>query len=128
MVNIKKKRILKKQSLRTFINKNYGVGPTMGNVLSMQIGLNPRFRKSKLTKKHVLTIRRKVNKMYIGLKMKKDFRKRIIEFIRLKTYRGTRHKLKLPAHGQRTRTNGKTKKRFRYQTKTVFLTIIIVEI
>jgi small subunit ribosomal protein S13 len=114
MINIKKRKPSKKQSLRAFVDKNYGTGSRTGSVLSIQIGLNPRFRRSKLTKKHVLIIKRKVNQMYIGHKMKKDLRSRIVELIKVKTYRGMRHKLKLPSHGQRTRTNGKTKRKFRY--------------
>lgn len=112
--NIKKKKRLKKPNLRTFLDKNYGMGSVTGNILSTQIGLNPRFRRPKLTKKHILKIKRKVNQMFVGRTMKKNLRKRIIELIRLKTYRGMRHKYKLPSHGQRTRTNGKTKKKFRY--------------
>jgi small subunit ribosomal protein S13 len=114
MINIRKKKPSKKQSLRAFLDKNYGTGSVTGTILSIQIGLNPRFRRSKLTKKHVLIIKRKMNQLYIGSKMKKDVRARIVELIKVKTYRGMRHKSKLPSHGQRTRTNGKTKKKFNY--------------
>jgi small subunit ribosomal protein S13 len=112
--NVRTKKRLKKSNLRAFLDKNYGTGSVTGNILSTQIGLNPRFRKPKLTKKHILKIKRKVNQMYVGHKMKKNLRKRIVDLIKLKTYRGMRHKYKLPSHGQRTRTNGKTKKKFRY--------------
>lgn len=114
MVNMKKKKLLRKHSLKSFLTQNFGVGLGTCDVLSRLMGLNSRFPKSRLMKKHVLIIKKKARKMYIGSKMKKILRERIINHIKLKNYIGIRHKLKLPAHGQRTRTNAKTKKKFRY--------------
>lgn len=116
--NLSKKQklgaITKRHRFGIFLKKNYGLGSGTRDYLSVSMGLNPRFRQIKLKKRQVSIINKKSHNMYFGAIMKENLRSRIIAYIRLKTYRGIRHQLKLPSHGQRTHTNGKTKKKFRY--------------
>lgn len=112
---IKKKKSFRNFTLDYFLTNNYGVGLWTCYTLSVLVGLNQRFGiRRRLRIKQVLFMKRKTCNMYIGIDVIKDLRERIIDLIKLKTYRGTRHKMKLPSHGQRTHTNGKTKQKFRY--------------
>ncbi len=112
MIKVKKKSF-RKFTLGSFLITNYGAGLKTCYVLSTIIGLNQRFRKRRrLRRKHVLIIKKKARKIYIGSKLKLRVQDRLLRLIKLKTYRGIRHKMKLPSHGQRTHTNGKTKKKF----------------
>lgn len=110
-----KVRYKKKNTFVSFLSKNFGLGAGLKNVMSSFLGLNIRFRRVlRLRAKHVLIIKKKTGLMDFGSIKKKDIRERILLLIRIKAYRGMRHKMKHPSRGQRTHTNGKTKKKFRY--------------
>lgn len=105
----------KKKNLVAFLSKNFGFGAGLKGVMSSFLGLNIRFcRVLKLRAKHILIVKKKTDLMEFGSVKKQDIRERIILLIRIKSYRGMRHKMKHPSRGQRTHTNGKTKKKFRY--------------
>lgn len=104
----------KRNTLGYFLTKNYGVGKGLREFLTLFIGLNDRFRSCRLKTRHFVLIRKKGRLMLFGKEAKKDLRERMLLMIRIKTYRGMRHKMKYPSRGQRTHTNGKTKKKFRY--------------
>lgn len=113
MVKDKKKKYFRKFTLGSFLKINYGVGLKTCDSLSALLGLNKRFRKHvRLRKNHLLLIKQEMHYMYIGAVLGKDIKGRIKNLIKLRTYRGIRHKMKLPSRGQRTHTNGKTKKKF----------------
>ena len=105
---------LKRNTLGYFFIKNYGVGKGFRRFLASFIGLNGRFHSLKLKKTHLALIKKKGSQIRFGSELKKDLRADILLLIHLKTYRGIRHKMKYPSRGQRTHTNGKTKKKFRY--------------
>lgn len=95
--------------------KNFGFGVGLQSVMSSFLGINNRFRRGfRLRAKHILIFKKKSELMDFGSVKKKDIRERILLLIRIKAYRGMRHKMKHPSRGQRTHTNGKTKKKFRY--------------
>lgn len=105
----------KKKTLVAFIFKSFGFGAGLKDVMSGFLGLNIRFRRVlRLRAKHILIVKKKTGLMNFGGTEKKNIRERILVLIRIKSYRGMRHKMKHPSRGQRTHTNGKTKKKFRY--------------
>ena len=53
----------------------------------------------------------KINEYDKALKL--QIQKNIKFLHKIKSYRGIRHSFKLPSRGQRTKTNAKTKKRFK---------------
>lgn len=98
-----------------FLSKSFGFGAGLKNVMSDFLGLNIRFRRVlRLRTKHVLIVKKKTDLMDFGSIKKRNIRERVLLLIRIKSYRGMRHKMKHPSRGQRTHTNGKTKKKFRY--------------
>src|SRR5512143_3991222 len=89
----------------------FGVGPTRARQILASTRVSPDTRIKDLTESEVTAIREFITKNY---KVEGDLRrstqmniKRLIEF---GSYRGLRHRRNLPVHGQRTRTNSRTRK------------------
>jgi small subunit ribosomal protein S13 len=89
----------------------YGVGLTRSQKILKQANIKPDTRVKDLTEAEVNRIREILEKNY---KIEGDLRREVTQNInRLKeilAYRGLRHKLGLPVHGQRTKTNSRTKR------------------
>ncbi len=89
----------------------YGVGRKNVVKILKSAGVDAAKRAKDLTEDEVSKIQKIVDS---GLKVEGDLRKEIQENIkRLKqigSYRGKRHSLNLPARGQRTRTNARTRR------------------
>lgn len=89
----------------------YGVGPTRSLKILTQSNVKPDTRVKDLTEGEIGRIREVLEKNF---KIEGDLRREVSQNIsRLKeigSYRGTRHRLGLPVHGQRTKTNSRTKR------------------
>lgn len=89
----------------------YGIGLTRSKKILEQTKINPDTRVKDLTEGEIGRIREVLEKNY---KVEGDLRREVsLNVSRLKevgSYRGTRHKLGLPVHGQRTKTNSRTKR------------------
>jgi small subunit ribosomal protein S13 len=98
--------------LKNFSNI-YGVNSKKVKNLCQNFGLNPSNKDFKVKKKNngFVVKNFKINEYDKNLKL--QIRKNIKFLNQIRTYKGVRHNLKLPVRGQRTKTNGKTKKRFK---------------
>ena len=89
----------------------YGIGSTIANEICKNIGISDDKRVNKLTDEEVLKIREYIEKKH---KVEGDLRSEVSLNIKrltdLGTYRGLRHRKKLPVRGQRTHTNARTRK------------------
>jgi len=89
----------------------YGIGRTTASRILAETGVNPDIRVKDLTDADVALLRD-----YIGqnCKTEGDLRREvqlnIKRLIEIGCYRGLRHRRNLPARGQRTRTNSRTRK------------------
>lgn len=89
----------------------FGIGPTNGKLIldKLKITNNPKF--SELTQTQIDQIRDAVEKQHV---VEGDLRQVINQNIRrlkeINSYRGSRHAHSLPARGQRTKTNARTKR------------------
>jgi len=88
----------------------FGVGrPTSKKILE-QTGVSPDVRVRDLTEAQLQQLRDAIG----GLTTEGDLRRQVAMNIKrlseIGSYRGLRHRRKLPAHGQRTRTNARTVK------------------
>jgi len=89
----------------------YGIGPTTANEICKVVGISDDKRVNKLADDEVLKIRE-----YIENKHKVEGDLRSVASLNIKrltdlgTYRGLRHRKKLPVRGQRTHTNARTRK------------------
>ena len=89
----------------------YGIGPTIANEICKIANISDDKRVNKLTDEEVLKIREYIESKY---KVEGDLRSEaslnIKRLTDLGTYRGLRHRKKLPVRGQRTHTNARTRK------------------
>jgi len=89
----------------------YGVGPTRAKETIEATGLSPDLRARDLTDENIAVLRAYLEGNY---KIEGDLRREVAADIRRKIeigcYQGLRHRRGLPVHGQRTKTNARTRK------------------
>ena len=89
----------------------YGIGQTRAKEILAATNVNPDQRIKDLSEADLATLREFINKNY---KLEGDLRREtqmnIKRLIEIGCYRGLRHRRSLPVHGQRTKTNARTRK------------------
>jgi len=89
----------------------YGIGPTSSRQILSKTQINPDTRVRDLTEDEVHRLREIIDRDH---KVEGDLRREVALNIKRLTeigcYRGLRHRRNLPVHGQRTRTNARTKR------------------
>jgi small subunit ribosomal protein S13 len=89
----------------------YGVGRTRSKQTLANTGIDPNTRVKDLTDDQLLALREHIEGVY---KVEGDLRREVAADIRRKveigSYQGIRHRRGLPVHGQRTKTNARTRK------------------
>lgn len=89
----------------------YGIGPAHAKNILTSAKVNPITRVKDLTEKELDDIRSEIDSKYT---VEGDLQRIVTGNIKrlkdIQAYRGVRHKNNLPAHGQRTRTNARTKR------------------
>ena len=89
----------------------YGLGRTSSRKIVEAAKLSPDTRVKSLTEEEVSRLREEIEKNY---KVEGDLRREITQnikrLIEIGCYRGLRHRRGLPVHGQRTKTNARTRK------------------
>jgi small subunit ribosomal protein S13 len=98
---------------RTEIGLTYlfGVGPTRARQILAATRVNPDTRIKDLSEAEVTAIREFISKNYkVEGDLRREQQMNIKRLIEIGSYRGLRHRRNLPVHGQRTRTNSRTRK------------------
>tara|TARA_B100001540_G_C15303183_1_gene415766 strand:- start:140 stop:523 length:384 start_codon:yes stop_codon:yes gene_type:complete len=89
----------------------YGIGYKFSGQICKDLNITRNTRVNQLTDEQILKIREYIDKNYV---VEGDLRREnslsIKRLIDLATYRGSRHRKKLPVRGQRTRCNARTRK------------------
>jgi small subunit ribosomal protein S13 len=89
----------------------YGIGPSNAREVLRKARVSPDSRVKDLSEEEVNRIREVVDK---GYKVEGDLRREVNlnvkRMVEIGCYRGVRHRRSLPVHGQRTRTNARTKR------------------
>src|SRR3978361_101221 len=89
----------------------YGVGPTRAKATLAATGISPDLRSRDLTDDDLVALRDFIDGNYNAAG---DLRREVAADIRRKIeigcYQGIRHRRGLPVHGQRTKTNARTRK------------------
>lgn len=86
----------------------YGVGLSTSRKLLAQAKVDPMKRSDELTLDEENTLRKLIEGMKLEGNLKREISANIKRLKDIKAYRGTRHARKLPARGQRTKTNSRT--------------------
>lgn len=89
----------------------YGVGPTRAKETLAATGISPDLRARDLSDEDLVKLRDHIDANY---RVEGDLRREVAADIRRKIeigcYQGLRHRRGLPVHGQRTKTNARTRK------------------
>jgi len=89
----------------------YGIGPTSAKQILTKTNIDPDTRVNNLSEEEVNRIRETVDKEYtVEGDLRRMVSMNIKRLIEIKCYRGVRHTRGLPVHGQRTRTNARTRR------------------
>jgi small subunit ribosomal protein S13 len=88
----------------------FGIGRSRSKQLCVSAGVNPTTKIKSLTEAEVEKLRHEVAKFTVEGDLRREVGISIKRLIDLGTYRGMRHRRGLPVRGQRTRTNGRTRK------------------
>jgi small subunit ribosomal protein S13 len=103
--------IPREKRLEVSLTYIFGVGRTTARTVAMATDISPNTRVRDLTDDEVAKLRTYIDQ---NVKVEGDLRREVSQDIKRKieigTYQGVRHRRGLPVHGQRTRTNARTRK------------------
>ena len=89
----------------------YGIGDKFSNQICNSLKIEKSMRVNQLTDDQILKIREYIDKnIIVEGDLRRENSLNIKRLIDLATYRGSRHRKKLPTRGQRTRSNARTRK------------------
>lgn len=89
----------------------YGIGSTRADEILAATRVNPDTRIKDLEESDVQAMRDFISRTYkVEGDLRRETQMNIKRLIEIGCYRGLRHRRNLPVHGQRTRTNSRTRK------------------
>jgi small subunit ribosomal protein S13 len=89
----------------------YGIGSTLSHKILSQADIAPDTKVKDLTDEEVNKLREIIDKQYrVEGELRKELNFNVKRLIEIGSYRGMRHRYGLPARGQRSRTNARTKR------------------
>lgn len=100
----------KDKTIFVAITAIYGIGRQTSHKLLEELSIKESTRVKDLTEDEVQRLRTKIEKMRIEGDLRRGIVMDIKRLQEINTYRGFRHKKKLPLRGQRTRNNARTRR------------------
>lgn len=89
----------------------HGIGRTTARNALLSAGVNPDRKVRDLTEGEVTSLRDFISQnLVVEGDLRREVQMNIKRLIEIGCYRGLRHRRNLPVHGQRTRTNARTRK------------------
>jgi small subunit ribosomal protein S13 len=89
----------------------YGIGDTSAKAILEKTGVNPNIRVKALTDEDTGKIRSVIERDYkVEGTLRTEVAMNVKRLMDIGAYRGLRHRRSLPVHGQRTKTNARTRK------------------
>jgi small subunit ribosomal protein S13 len=88
----------------------YGIGRTRSEEILEITGIDPSKRVRDLTEEETNMLRDECSKYVLEADLRRETQMNIKRLIEIGSYRGLRHRKNLPARGQRTRTNARTRR------------------
>lgn len=88
----------------------YGIGPTRSAKILAACGISQDLRTDDLTEDDIKKLRNEIAHYTIEGDLKREESLHIKRLSEINSYRGIRHRRKLPVRGQRTKTNARTRR------------------
>jgi small subunit ribosomal protein S13 len=89
----------------------YGVGRSQSNALLKKVGIDPDTYVKDLTDDEVIKLRDAIDTdLVVEGDLRRERSQNVKRLMEIGAYRGLRHRRGLPVNGQRTKTNGRTRK------------------
>jgi len=101
----------KNERIEIGLTRIFGIGRPLSQKILAETGVNPNVRVKDLRDEDIVKIRNVIDRDF---KVEGDLRREVSMNVKRLTdigcYRGQRHRLGLPVHGQRTKTNARTRR------------------
>ena len=88
----------------------YGIGQPTARKVCAELGLSPDEKVKDLTDDEVTKLREFIDTLQVEGDLRRERQQAIKRLQEIGAYRGLRHRRGLPVHGQRTKTNARTRK------------------
>lgn len=88
----------------------FGIGPTRSAKILEATKISPDLRTDDLTDEDIKLLREELSTYHIEGDLRREVTMHIKRLQEINSYRGLRHKRKLPVRGQRTKTNARTRR------------------
>ncbi len=88
----------------------YGIGRSTSQKILAATGIAPDTRVKDLTEAEISKLRENIDDYQVEGDLRREVRGNIKRLMDIGCYRGLRHRRGLPVHGQRTKTNARTRK------------------
>jgi len=88
----------------------FGIGRKTAQNICTELKIDYTRKISELSEEEIESIRTVVGKLVVEGDLRRDISTNIKRLMDLKTYRGVRHRRKLPTRGQNTKNNARTRK------------------
>jgi small subunit ribosomal protein S13 len=89
----------------------YGIGRSTSNAVLAELGISADTKVRDLTEEEVARLRNHIDQnLSVEGDLRRERSQNIKRLMEIGCYRGLRHRRGLPVHGQRTRTNARTRK------------------
>jgi small subunit ribosomal protein S13 len=101
----------KNKRMKVALTYIYGIGATKANEILKDAGVSPDTKTDELADSEISAIRNIIDKDHkVEGDLRRDISMSIKRLMDIGAYRGLRHRKGLPVRGQRTHTNGRTRK------------------
>ncbi len=88
----------------------YGIGRSLSTEILRKAGVHPGTKVRDLTESDVASLRETIDEYPVEGDLRREVQMNIRRLMDIGCYRGLRHRRNLPVHGQRTKTNARTKR------------------
>ena len=88
----------------------YGVGVNLSKKILEELNINPAVKAKDISETDLNKIREKISRIPTEGELRQKISQDIKRLQEIGSYRGLRHKKRLPVRGQRTKTNARTKR------------------
>jgi len=111
MARIARRDLPREKRVEVALTYIYGIGPSLSREILTTTGVNLDTRVRDLTESEISRIREMLDREYrVEGDLRREVTMNIKRLVEIGCYRGIRHRKNLPVHGQRTKTNARTKR------------------